>query len=226
MPLWKRLGDLGLALLLLPVVLPLAAAIGLGLRLLQGGPVLHRSTRIGRGGRPFRMLKFRTMRPDPADAGVSGGDKARRITCAGVWLRGSRADELPQLWNILIGDMSFVGPRPPLPRYVAARPALYARVLCCRPGLTGLATLRLGAWERRLLAPCRSAAETEARYLARCIPAKARLDLLYARRRSPALDLWILLATLRLALPRRRPGLSQILTVFRFAATGNRRRRP
>jgi lipopolysaccharide/colanic/teichoic acid biosynthesis glycosyltransferase len=116
-------------------------------------------------------------------------------------LRRWRLDELPQLWNVLRGDMSFVGPRPPLRRYVEAFPELYADVLRARPGITGLATLIYHAEEERLLAPCRTAAETEAVYVRRCVPRKAQLDLIYAARRDLCLDLWIMFATVFRRLP-------------------------
>jgi lipopolysaccharide/colanic/teichoic acid biosynthesis glycosyltransferase len=136
------------------------------------------------------------MRPDMADSGVSGGDKTARITHAGAFLRRTRLDELPQLWNILMGDMSFVGPRPPLRRYVVDYPGLYRRVLRARPGVTGLATLIYHRHEERLLRSCTTAAQTDAVYRRACIPRKARLDLIYLKRQSLALDLWIIFRTL------------------------------
>ncbi|MGR3540510.1 MAG: sugar transferase [Hasllibacter sp.] len=163
----------------------------------EGRPVLYRSERIGQGGRPFTLLKFRTMRPAAEDAGASGGHKDAHVTGFGRWLRRTRMDELPQLANILRGDMSLVGPRPPLRRYVEAAPALYAEVLKCRPGLTGLATLAFSDAEARILSGSADANENEALYLRRCVPRKARLDLIYARNRSNALDAWILWRTLR-----------------------------
>ncbi len=200
----KRGFDLALALLAGAVLaLPLAALAGL-LLVVQGRPVLHGSERIGRNGRSFTLWKFRTMTPAPADSGVSGGDKAARITPAGRWLRRLRLDEAPQLWNILRGEMSFVGPRPPLRAYVERFPDLYARVLRSTPGITGLATLAAHRWEERILAPCRTAGETDAVYARRSVPRKARLDLIYQRHASLALDLRILGQTLlRLMAPQR-----------------------
>lgn len=195
MPAWKRALDLVAALAGLALLWPLLLGLALLLLLCQGRPVLYLSERMRGPDDPFRLWKFRTMRPDPGDRGVSGGDKLHRVTAPGRVLRRWRLDELPQLWNLLRGDITLVGPRPPLRRYVEARPALYARVLACRPGLTGLATIRFHVREAALLAPCRSAAETERVYLARCVPAKARLDLFYAARRSLVLDLWILSRT-------------------------------
>uniref|UniRef100_UPI0035171D83 sugar transferase n=1 Tax=Roseovarius indicus TaxID=540747 RepID=UPI0035171D83 len=146
----------------------------------------------------------RTMRHDPADAGVSGGDKVHRITRTGRYLRRNRLDEIPQLWNVLRGDISFVGPRPPLRRYVELRPDLYARVLQNRPGVTGLATLAYHGKEEELLAACTDAADTERVYLKHCVPAKARLDLLWARHRSFCYDAALIVETVRRVLIRRR----------------------
>ena len=188
----KRALDLALAvgagLLLLPAALLVAAAVAL----IDGRPVLYGSERMSAPGRPFTLWKFRTMRPGSTDGGVTGADKAARITRTGRVLRRTRADEIPQLWNVVRGEMSLVGPRPPLRRYVEMFPGLYARVLESRPGITGLATLVYHGHEERILARCRTAAETEAAYVRRCVPRKARLDLIYADRRSLCFDLVIL----------------------------------
>ena len=124
-------------------------------------------------------------------------------------------DELPQMWNILRGDISFVGPRPPLPVYVTRFPDLYAQVLQSRPGVTGLASLVFAAHEEALLSRCATSDETDAIYARRCVPRKARIDLLYQRRRSLLLDAWLVIVTGGRALglmrrgrrlPRLRPG--------------------
>lgn len=195
MTLTKRLMDLGLLALFLPFAVPLGLLVAAVLLVTEGRPVFYVSERMKAPGQGFRLWKFRTMRADPSDWGVSGGDKAGRITTIGGFLRRSRLDELPQLWNILRGDMTFVGPRPPLRRYVEAFPALYAAVLRGRPGVTGLATLRFHRREAEILARCTTPEETEARYVRFCIPVKARLDILYLRRRSFCLDLQILAKT-------------------------------
>lgn len=204
----KRVMDvicaLGLSVLLSPLILGVALAI----LLREGRPVFYLSERMKTPQRAFMLWKFRTMRPDPADRGVSGGDKAARITPLGAWLRKRRLDELPQLLNILRGDMSFVGPRPPLRRYVEMFPDLYAEVLKARPGITGLATLAYHRTEERLLAPCRTPEETEAVYVRRCVPRKARLDLIYAARRDLCWDWRLMCATVfrRMAISRPRGG--------------------
>lgn len=196
MPLWKRIFDIvGVLVLAIPLV-PVMAVTALVILLRDGRPSFFVSERMKTADQGFALVKFRTMRPDTADSGVSGGDKSARITRTGTFLRRTRLDELPQLWNILKGDMSFVGPRPPLRRYVVDYPGLYRRVLRSRPGVTGLATLIYHRHEEHLLRGCTTAAETDAVYRRACIPRKARLDLIYLQRQSLTLDLWIIFRTL------------------------------
>jgi lipopolysaccharide/colanic/teichoic acid biosynthesis glycosyltransferase len=188
--------DVTLALLALLLLWPVALAVALAILLLDGAPVLYGARRMRDAETPFTLWKFRTMRPDPADIGVTGADKADRITRSGRVLRRHRLDELPQILNILQGDMSIVGPRPPLPQYVAEAPDLYAKVLQSRPGITGLATLIYHRHEQAILARCTTEIETHETYLRQCVPAKARLDLIYQRNRSLCFDAAILLKTL------------------------------
>jgi lipopolysaccharide/colanic/teichoic acid biosynthesis glycosyltransferase len=186
----KRTMDIVLALLILALAaVPFAVIVMMLWR--EGRPVFYISERMKAPGQAFALIKFRTMRVASQDSGVSGGDKSGRITPLGRLLRRARLDEIPQLWNILKGDMSFVGPRPPLRIYVERFPALYAQVLRSRPGVTGLASLHFHAYEERLLAHCRTAEETDAVYARRCIPRKARLDLIYQRRRNLCVDIAI-----------------------------------
>lgn len=199
----KRVFDLVLALLLVAILaLPFLALLAI-LLLTQGRPLFYVAERMKAPGRPFALWKLRTMTLTTADSGVSGGDKSARITPMGHFLRRARLDEIPQLWNVLRGDMSFVGPRPPLRTYVERYPAIYAQVLQSRPGITGLATLYFHTHEERLLAPCRDAAETDAVYTRRCVPRKARLDLIYQRHQSLCFDLALLGRTARRVLLRR-----------------------
>lgn len=192
----KRALDLIVAGALLVILSPVIGVVALILWATEGRPILYVSERMQTPDRAMRLIKFRTMRPH-ADAagGVTGGDKAAMMSRVHRALRASRADELPQLWNVIRGDISLVGPRPPLRRYVEDFRPLYARVLLSRPGMTGLATLRFHAHEERLLAACTTAAETEAVYRRRCIPRKARLDLIYQRNRSLCLDLRLIAQT-------------------------------
>ncbi|MFQ6547312.1 sugar transferase [Aestuariibius sp. 2305UL40-4] len=195
----KRLFDLGLASVLTIALAPLWLGLAMLILVKDGRPVLFLSERMKTPHESFNLWKFRTMRvADDPGTGVSGGDKTERITATGTILRRIRADEIPQLFNVLRGDLSFVGPRPPLRVYVERFPDLYADVLSCRPGITGLATLVFARHEAQLLAACRTPQETDAVYARRCVPRKARLDRIYARNRSFTLDLWILTQTLRL----------------------------
>ncbi|MDR9395335.1 MAG: sugar transferase [Roseovarius sp.] len=191
----KRLFDIVLALVLLVLLLPVMLAIAGVILLRDGRPVLYLSERMKTPEAPFVLWKFRTMRSATDDCGVSAGYKAGRITRTGAWLRGRRLDELPQLVNILRGDMSFVGPRPPLRRYVEKCPETYAAVLASRPGVTGLGTLLFHRNEEKLLAGCTSAEETEQLYMRCCIPRKARLDLIWAQHRNLCFDLRLIIVT-------------------------------
>ncbi|MDJ0626740.1 MAG: sugar transferase [Rhodobacter sp.] len=185
----KRIFDillaLGLSIALLPVMLAIAALI----LLRDGRPVFFVSDRMKTAQKSFRLWKFRTMAPSAGDGGVSGGHKAGQVTRIGQILRRTRMDEIPQLWNVLKGDISFVGPRPPLPSVVARFPELYAQVLQSRPGITGLATLYFHRHEEWLMAACGTPEEARAVYDRRVVARKARLDLIYQRRRSMAMDL-------------------------------------
>jgi lipopolysaccharide/colanic/teichoic acid biosynthesis glycosyltransferase len=183
-------------LVLSPLLLVTAAVVMLGSR----GPVLFRQERIGRGGRPFELIKFRTMCPESNGPGVTAGNDPR-ITKVGGILRKLKLDELPELANILRGEMSFVGPRPEVPEYVQLSNPLWRRVLEARPGLTDPVTLRLRN-EEDLLADVRTDAETF--YLEVLQPYKLSGYLEYLRSRSPGSDLRILWLTfLAVVLPGR-----------------------
>lgn len=203
----KRLMDLGLALVLSVVLLVPIIVIALLILVTDGRPVFYRSERMKTPDRSFDLWKFRTMTGDPNDFGVSSAFKNDRITTLGRALRRFRLDELPQLYNILRGDMSFVGPRPPLRCYVELRPDLYAAVLRNRPGVTGLATILYHQTEERLLSHCHTAEETHDTYLRRCVPAKARLDLLWADNRTLCFDIVLIGRTLTGVFARRKGKL-------------------
>lgn len=193
----KRVLDIVLALVLAAVLCVPTAIVALIVLVRDGRPILFPSKRMKAPGQSFTLWKFRTMATADRDASVSGAYKQSRITATGRVLRRTRLDELPQLWNILRGDMSFVGPRPPLPRFVRLCPEIYAEVLKNRPGVTGLATLVFHKREERLLAQCHTQSETDAVYLRRCVPAKAKIDLIWARNRTVCFDLILILATVR-----------------------------
>lgn len=193
----KRLFDLAVALLLgALLILPLILVM-LVLLLAEGRPVFYIAERMKTPTQGFGLIKLRTMRPAPpgANAGVTGGDKSARMSRLHRILRRTRADEIPQLWNVIRGDMSLVGPRPPLRLYVEGFPELYGQVLQSRPGITGLASLRFHAAEERLLAACATPEETDAVYRRRCVPRKAALDLIYQKRRNLCWDLLLVLET-------------------------------
>ncbi len=158
------------------------------------GPVLFRQERVGRGGKVFRIHKFRTMVADAPTQGppITVGDDAR-ITRAGRWLRRSKLDELPQLFDVLAGDMSLVGPRPEVPKYVALYPpALRDKVLSLRPGITDPVSLAF-ADESALLA---RAADPEREYIDVILPHKLREAVAYADRATLATDMRVIGSTL------------------------------
>jgi lipopolysaccharide/colanic/teichoic acid biosynthesis glycosyltransferase len=192
----KRLSDLILAALLVLPALAILAILSVVLLVVHGRPLLYVADRMRAPGQSFRLVKLRTMEACPQGGQrVLGGDMHDRVTPLGRWLRRTRLDELPQLWNVLRGDMSFVGPRPPLDVLVSAAPDAYAEILRDRPGISGLATVIVCGREERLLARCRTAAETEETYLRRCLPPKLRIDRLYSRNASLALDAYVLYLT-------------------------------
>jgi perosamine synthetase len=194
----KRAFDLFAAALLAPFVL-LAGLLCAGLVLtVDGPPVLFRQTRVGRGGRPFEILKFRTMRPGPGPLVTGSGDP--RVTRLGARLRRAKLDELPQLWNVLRGDMSLVGPRPEVPVYVAARARDYRAIAALRPGITDWASLVFEDEESVI----RSHAGDPEFYERVLLPRKLALARLYQRRLSWRTDLAILTGTVNLVLLRRR----------------------
>lgn len=193
----KRAMDIVIAGVLSVLALPIGLLIAVILRAVEGGPVFYISERMKTPDQAFDLIKFRTMRPAPPgqNTGVTGGDKAGRHSPFQAMLRRTRLDELPQLWNVLRGDISLIGPRPPLRQYVEAYPDLYAQVLQSRPGISGLASLVYHRHEARLLAACDTPEQTDAVYRRRCIPTKARLDLIYAQRRTLCYDLVLIART-------------------------------
>jgi lipopolysaccharide/colanic/teichoic acid biosynthesis glycosyltransferase len=189
----KRLFDIVVSLAaLLLLALPMLA-VAAWIRLDSPGPVFFRQQRVGRHGVPFAIHKFRTMRHGAGGLALTVGDDAR-ITRAGRWLRRTRLDELPQLLDVLAGDMSLVGPRPEVPRYVALYPpGLRERALAVRPGLTDPASLAY-IDEAALLA---AAADPEREYVERILPAKLQAAAAYAERATLASDIAVLARTAR-----------------------------
>ena len=190
----KRLLDVLVASLGLLVLAPLLVVIACAVRLDSPGPALFRQTRISRGGRHFQILKFRTMRASPASDGPQiAAANDSRITRLGALLRRAKLDELPQLINVVKGDMSLVGPRPEVPEYVAFYPEeLRDIVLSVRPGITDEASLRFRN-EGMLLA---GSADPERTYVEEILPKKLELYVRYVRGRTLCGDLGILLRTI------------------------------
>jgi lipopolysaccharide/colanic/teichoic acid biosynthesis glycosyltransferase len=190
----KRTFDLVGAGLGVVLLAPLLALLAILVKAEDGGPVLFKQERVGYRGRRFRNWKFRTMVPDAEARGLPltvGRDP--RVTRIGAWLRRLKLDELPQLFNVLFGDMSLVGPRPEVPCYVALYRAPERRVLELVPGMTDEASLRyLG--EGTLLA---ASPDPEPHYLEVIAPAKIRLSLAYAARATVWSDLRVILKTFR-----------------------------
>ena len=187
----KRLFDIAASALGLLLLAPLLLLAALWIRLDSPGPALFRQTRVGRFGVPFTIHKFRTMRVEPGAAITVGVDP--RITRPGHVLRRTKLDELPQLWDVLRGAMSLVGPRPELPRYVALYPAeMRERVLAVRPGITDPASLAF-SHEAELLA---AAPDPEREYREVILPAKLKLSADYAASANLAADLRLIWVTL------------------------------
>jgi lipopolysaccharide/colanic/teichoic acid biosynthesis glycosyltransferase len=190
-----RVLDLTLVVLALPMALVTGAVLALAVFLDSPGPVLYRSRRIGRGGRPFSMLKFRTMVTGSAGPLLSAhGDE--RYTPLGRTLARSRLDELPQLWNVLRGEMRLVGPRPEIEEFVREFPDEYERILSVPPGLTGPSQVEY-AWEGEVLARAR-AVDRARLYRESILPLKLAIDLRYAERHHVRGDLWLLARTVAL----------------------------
>ena len=189
-PSWQRTFDLVLAMLVMPPALLLGLLTAIAVFLDSPGPIFYRSRRIGRDGVPFWMFKFRTMRH------LSGGPLIssrmdQRFTPVGRFLALTRLDELPQLWNVLRGEMRMVGPRPELEEFVREQSESYERILTVPPGLTGPTQL-VFADEGALLA---ATEDREELYRREILPAKVRLDLAYVDHHTIRGDLSAVLRT-------------------------------
>jgi lipopolysaccharide/colanic/teichoic acid biosynthesis glycosyltransferase len=210
----KRAFDITVSALLLFCLVGVFAVIALLIKLDSPGPVFYRVRRVGHRGRPLRMLKFRKMRDD-ARGGPLTVDGDPRLTTVGRVLTRTRLDELPQLWDVLRGRMSLIGPRPEDPGFVALHDVEYREILSVRPGITGLSQIAYKA-EAAIV----DSDDPVADYVDRILPQKLTLDSLYARSNSFALDLRILYWTL-VTVVLRRP-----VSVSRMDARMRLRRRP
>jgi lipopolysaccharide/colanic/teichoic acid biosynthesis glycosyltransferase len=186
-----RAFDLTCAAIGLVLLSPVLAGIAVLVLLVDGRPVMFRQARVGRRGRLFRIWKFRTMRAGSQGRSItSGGDD--RITPIGLVLRKYKLDELPQLMNVLCGEMSLVGPRPEVPEYVHLDSPVWQSVLRARPGITDVATLVYRDEEELL----RSQPDPEAYYRDRLLPHKLALNVAYLNDRSFRRDLNLILASI------------------------------
>lgn len=194
----KRFTDLLLSAGMLVLLSPVFLLVALAIWFETGSPILYRQFRVGMGFRSFEVLKFRTMRVREKGSPITvAGDP--RITSLGKLLRVTKLDELPQLWNVLNGQMSLVGPRPELPEYVELFKERYATILTVRPGITDPSSIRFHDEESDLA----RSPEPLADYVRRVLPLKLDLAEEYLRRRSMWVDMSILLRT-AIVLVRRR----------------------
>src|SRR5262245_45241906 len=188
----RRVLDVAVAAALLVLLAPVLGLLAVLVRVTSPGPAFFRQTRIGRNGRPFELVKLRTMRADAPSIGptiTAGADP--RITWFGARLRHAKLDELPQLWNVVRGDMSLVGPRPEVPRYVARYCPAARAALRVRPGLTDPASLAM-ADEAAVLGRCD---DPERVYTEELLPWKLALSLAYLERRTVWTDLGVVART-------------------------------
>lgn len=186
----KRLFDFVMALLGLILLAPVFVVVAVAVKILDSGPVFFVQPRIGQKGKPFLMVKFRSMRPVHQGPEITvGGDS--RITKVGRVLRQTKLDELPQLWNVLRGDMSFVGPRPEVAKYVALYSESERDVLRLKPGITDPASFAFYD-ESELLA---KASDPERFYREVLVPEKIRINLEYAAQASLVKDVYLISAT-------------------------------
>jgi lipopolysaccharide/colanic/teichoic acid biosynthesis glycosyltransferase len=187
-----RQAEAVIALAGLVMVAPLIALAAIAIVVTSRGPVIFRQKRMGRKGRPFTMYKLRTMRVANAGPQVTAGDDVR-VTPIGKFLRKTKLDELPELWNILKGDMSLIGPRPEVPRYIDLEDPVWRLVLEARPGITDPMTLRLRNEEALLV---EVEGDRERFYLETLLPFKLEGYLDYLQARSWRSDLKVMWQTI------------------------------
>jgi len=189
----KRLFDIIFSILGIIILSPFLILISLIIIVTSKGGPFYRQTRIGKDSKPFKLFKFRTMRVgSDKNIRITIGSRDSRITGIGFHLRKYKLDELPQLFNVLIGNMSFVGPRPEVPEYVALYDADQKTVLNVKPGITDFASI-VYSEENELLA---NAENPEELYIKRIMPAKLKLNLRYIKEMSLATDVKIILKTI------------------------------
>lgn len=189
----KRAVDIAVAGLGLVITAPVCCVVAIMIKSTSEGPVLYRQERVGLGGRTFNIHKFRTMRTDHQGPAVSSTSDPR-ITRIGVVLRRSKLDELPQLWDVLRGEMSLVGPRPEVPEYVEQWPdELRPLILSVRPGITDPASIQYRNESDEL----EMAGDPTRHYVDVILPRKAKMYAEYVEKRSMSGDIRIILQTIR-----------------------------
>src|SRR6266404_5510535 len=191
-PAAKRLYDIVLSASGLVVLSPLLLVVAALVKITDRGGIFYRQWRVGLGGEPFLICKFRTMKPLGDETGpfvTSDGDA--RVTRIGRILRKTKLDELPQLWNVLKGEMSLVGPRPEVPKYVERYAPNQRAILNLKPGITDLASVHFRNEELLL----KNAQDVEEFYIRHCIPKKLQLNIEYAAKANLLSDTWIILQT-------------------------------
>ncbi len=188
----KRIFDIVSSLLVLTTLLPLFVVIALWIILDSKGGLFYKQIRVGKDNQEFGLYKFRSMAPnsDKKSQITIGND--RRITKAGKFIRKYKIDEFPQLLNIIIGDMSIVGPRPEVPKYVKMYTHEQLKVLSVKPGLTDYASVRFFD-EQKILG---MAADPERKYIKEIMPLKLRLNLIYIEDQNMLIDLKIIFNTI------------------------------
>jgi lipopolysaccharide/colanic/teichoic acid biosynthesis glycosyltransferase len=186
----NRTADIAIATVATLVAAPVMLLAAGAIRVAEGAPVVFRQVRVGMHGRSFVILKFRTMRVAASADGFDAGDR-RRVTRVGALLRATKIDELPQLINVLRGDMSIVGPRPEVPAHVDLSDPRWREVLARRPGLTDWASVEYFTEERELAL----SADPARTYREEVLPRKLELQLRYVRDPSPGADASILWLT-------------------------------
>ncbi len=194
----KRGFDCAFSLLGLMLLSPLFLVVGVATKLSSDGPIFYRGERIGRNGNPFSMCKFRTMHVNSENLGVTTGKNDPRVTRIGKFLRKHKIDELPQLLNVLTGEMSIVGPRPEFLEHTSAYTGEEKLILTVRPGITDYASIRF-----RHLDELVGAEDPHRMFIEKIRPEKNRLRVEYVKQQSLAEDFKILFQTLICVIGRR-----------------------
>lgn len=200
----KRSFDLFISFLGLIILSPILLAIAVAIKLDSSGPVFYAQERMGRAFKHFKLLKFRTMHKDAEKSGPAvTGKNDQRITPLGGFLRRYKLDELPQLFNVLKGDMSFVGPRPEVKEAVERYSQQYGKLLSVRPGITSISSIKNIDEEKLMATPSSDVMEN---YLSNILPVKIKEDLEYVDRNNILSDIMIICSTLIRLTGRRKTG--------------------